>query len=1336
MNGHRSVVGLILAGCLFVAAIPLAAQPPTAEKAKQRTEAGDKADALIREGKFADALEPAAACVKLSKEMYGDKHWRTFDAEQRLKLAEVAKGFAADKQKKLLDAMAAEAQAKKLESTNAPEARKLAEAARDGYCDVLGDTAEVARMWHLIGRIAANARNPKASLEANAAALKIRRKVLPEMHHDLGRSLNNLGLDQSALGDKKPAVGSYVEAIRIWKASLGEGDPLVAMSLHNLGNVQYDLREYDAAKRTYTEALSIQRNAVPVPDSETAVLLNHLGNTHLELKDNEAAKRSYLEVVEICRKVLPKDHPDTAVGLYNLGLVQARMGASAEAAKSHTEALAIRRKALPKNHPEIATSLYQLGIAQATMLDYKVAKQSHTEALRLRRESLPVGHADTLDSLTKLGELLSQLGEFEAAKQSHMEALAVRRKVLPKDHVDIAISLGGLSVSQLGLGDIEGAKKGTEEYLEIQRKIAPNNNLMIADTLDSLGSLDQQLREFEESRKKYAEALALRRKSLPEDHPAIAHSLANYGSLSDSAGDYEGARKSHEKCLAIRRRAVPRNDREIAMSLQALAFVLVPLGEHKESCQCHEEALVLLRKSLPKTDPYLATSLEWLAVSQTVLGERDGALKSFEEALALKRQILSGDHREIANNLSLFGHLRHVRGEHEKALACHSEALAIRRRLLPENHPDIGKSLSNLGNVLAGMQDYDAAQRAYAESLAIFRKTLPKDHPELAAPLMERARIDLRRGKTSAETVSALAEVLSIKRANLTRLAGSQTEAEQQASAKESWVAQCLYLAAVSDRGRDATSAYNPIAIFKAPVTARQRWTREVRNPRDAATADLLRKLAATDRELLGSSLTNPSSDRSRGATDPKKRLSDLQDQRKELERQLSAHSEAYRMFLSKSKIGEDEIRAALPIGTCLIDFRAYRHLAPPPKGTDEPLAELQMIAFVIRPGTEKVALVPIGRLEPLFDSVERWRATYGIGKVPSAGDPDPAVELRKLVWEPLQKHIGTDIKTVLISPDGPLHGLPFAALPGSKPNTYLLHEYTFAVVSVPILLPEMMERKPARPEAASLLLMGGIDFGEGKEQPPSVGPTKLPPVPTFRKLPGTDSEVNDLRAQFKKAFPKVTPPEPFTDEQATKSVFLEHAPKSAYVHLATHGFFASESEKSALDPGPPEQALRDFCMDRVLVGRNPAILSGVVFAGVNRSDRPKEDAVLTALEAGELDLNKTELVMLSACETGLGKVAGGEGVLGLQRAFQTAGARTVVASLWKVPDEETHQLMREFYRRLWDAKTPVSRAEALRQAQLWMLDNAKRSGIQLPEVKRGVSPHVWAAFVLSGDWR
>jgi CHAT domain-containing protein len=149
-----------------------------------------------------------------------------------------------------------------------------------------------------------------------------------------------------------------------------------------------------------------------------------------------------------------------------------------------------------------------------------------------------------------------------------------------------------------------------------------------------------------------------------------------------------------------------------------------------------------------------------------------------------------------------------------------------------------------------------------------------------------------------------------------------------------------------------------------------------------------------------------------------------------------------------------------------------------------------------------------------------------------------------------------------------------------------------------------------------------------------------------------------------------------------------------------------------------------------------------VVLAGANRPPQPEQDdGILTAIEVAELDLSRVELVMLSACETGLGETAGGEGVLGLQRAFQVAGARSVVASMWTVDDTATRTLMERFYDNLWNQKaTQGKKLAALREAQLWMLREYKRGTLQRDgpgeEKDRRVPPYYWAAFVLSGDWR
>jgi CHAT domain-containing protein len=482
-----------------------------------------------------------------------------------------------------------------------------------------------------------------------------------------------------------------------------------------------------------------------------------------------------------------------------------------------------------------------------------------------------------------------------------------------------------------------------------------------------------------------------------------------------------------------------------------------------------------------------------------------------------------------------------------------------------------------------------------------------------------------------------------------------------------------------------------------------------------------------------------------------------LSEKRARLERDLAAHSPAYRQLLAQARRGAAEVRAALPAGATLIDFLEYRHYSPTARGKKPLAGEDRLAAFVVRPGKADVVLVPLGKSARLGELIDAWRASHGRGDVPPRGKPDPAEVLRKELWLKLEKHLG-GAKTVLYSPDGPLCRLPLAALPGKKANTFLVHERAFAVVAVPQLLPELLAPRKARSDdQPTLLLVGGVDFGTGRR--PSTASGRLPSFPPFLALRGTVTEVNDLKSQFRKAFPSAATPVVLRGGKATRAAFLREADRARYLHLATHGFFADASESSALGTVSRSALLRGVRLRLDVVGRQPELLSGLVFAGVNDPTVKPEDCVLTALEASELNLDGADLVTLSACETGLGKTAGGEGLLGLQRAFQLAGARSVLASLWTVPDESTRQLMAEFYRRTWSTN-PLARAEALRQAQLAMLrraarETARRSGgpeeLPLPSVEGeptrsplkfpprrgdGRSPHFWAAFILSGDWR
>ncbi|MFZ1008368.1 MAG: CHAT domain-containing protein, partial [Candidatus Sulfotelmatobacter sp.] len=206
---------------------------------------------------------------------------------------------------------------------------------------------------------------------------------------------------------------------------------------------------------------------------------------------------------------------------------------------------------------------------------------------------------------------------------------------------------------------------------------------------------------------------------------------------------------------------------------------------------------------------------------------------------------------------------------------------------------------------------------------------------------------------------------------------------------------------------------------------------------------------------------------------------------------------------------------------------------------------------------------------------------------------------------------------------------------------------------------------------------------------------------------------------------------------------------KYEYLHISTHGFFAPPELKSAEAVADANGTHPDpFAERQSISGYQPGLLSGLVLAGANqRYEDGKEDGILTALEVAEMDLSHVRLATLSACETGLGQTAGAEGLLGLQRAFQTAGAKTVVASLWKVPDKATQLLMSRFYDNLWNKR--MSKIESLRDAQRWLLHEGSNEkdlsrGLELSadssadvgQPSGQVPPRFWAAFELSGDWR
>jgi CHAT domain-containing protein len=377
------------------------------------------------------------------------------------------------------------------------------------------------------------------------------------------------------------------------------------------------------------------------------------------------------------------------------------------------------------------------------------------------------------------------------------------------------------------------------------------------------------------------------------------------------------------------------------------------------------------------------------------------------------------------------------------------------------------------------------------------------------------------------------------------------------------------------------------------------------------------------------------------------------------------------------------------------------------------------------------VTQVSLGPAGPIGWLVQEYRRRIGSSSLPDRAIDMAGEPIRQVVWDPLRPYVD-QATAVFVVLDGVISALPLAALP-MEDGTYLIEKYALNHLSHAADIVRVSEMDTL--SSSGLLALGDVQYGVGQviRSADVVASRAAPCVDApFLGLPGTRDEVafvaEHVGEQLKGE--KVTV---LARGEATEDIVQREAGRHRYLHLSTHGFFASGDCRRTLATKGPQ--LSFGTVEQLGDGEyefDPMALSGLILAGANdRHDRNRKktphDGIWTAKEIASLDLGQTEFAVLSACETGLGELESGENVLGLQQAFQSAGVRTLIMSLWAVDDKATQELMEVFYVHRF-SDNPLSEAAALRQAQLDMLQKNREAG--------RVRPGTWGAFFSAGDWR
>ncbi|HEU4388473.1 MAG TPA: CHAT domain-containing protein, partial [Blastocatellia bacterium] len=470
----------------------------------------------------------------------------------------------------------------------------------------------------------------------------------------------------------------------------------------------------------------------------------------------------------------------------------------------------------------------------------------------------------------------------------------------------------------------------------------------------------------------------------------------------------------------------------------------------------------------------------------------------------------------------------------------------------------------------------------------------------------------------------------------------------------------------------------------------------------------LLKQFNESTADLARLVLNGP---RSLSIEEHRTRVHELEERKERLEDEISRVSAEFRAH--SQPVTLSAVRAAIPPKTALIEFAVYRPFDPRAENNDEAYGKPRYIAYVLHDKGE-ARWRDLGDARAIDQSIGSLRQALRDPQRRDVRELARAVDER--VMQPVRELID-DSTQLLVSPDGALNLIPFEALVDER-GRYLIERYSITYLTSGR---DLLRLQVPRAAAETSLVIADPSYGEPElsqttetdktgsaDRPKRPGGTDSSDLSDiyFTPLTGTAQEARAIKSLF----PDITT---LLGPQATESS-LKQASAPRILHIATHGFFLTDGART-----PDLQATRSISGTAKV--ENPLLRAGLALAGANRRSNTGDDGILTALEASGLNLWGTKLVVLSACDTGVGEVKNGEGVYGLRRAFVLAGTETLVMSLWPVSDYVTRELMATYYCGL---KQGGGRGEALRQVKLRMLKSAARE-----------HPFYWAGFVQSGEW-
>jgi CHAT domain-containing protein/tetratricopeptide (TPR) repeat protein len=1132
------------------------------------------------------------------------------------------------------------------------------------------------------------------------------------------QEMTQLAQEAVAAGDGAAALEAMENALMIANQAFGEEHWITVSSYRDLGYLYRQLGQAEEAEQFYSLALGFAQQALTDGHPQTIEIQGLLAELYSAMNAYDEAAMIFDLMAAAYQESLGPGNAFTLAGRLSLANVLDTQG-NHLAAGEVLDGLCDGFQGTYGRYHEQSIDCLRL---EASVLSYQgklaEAVQAYEQVIALMSDSFVSVDTRVLDVLMQLAEVYREQGRYAEATQLLAGVISTASQLNEMESVNSAKAYIARVFNNEG--DYERAERITNEVLSYGQLHWQNTPIKRYNTMLELGGIYQNQGKLAEAERAFLEAYEGLNESMGTDHQSTIVALSNLGQVYEQQGLYDLAEPALKSALTQFERVLGTDHANSSRSRNNLALLHESQGNFREAEPLHVKSLDIMSRLQGDDHNDTIAVRNNLAFLYMLMQQYDRAAPLFEKVYQQWSMLFGEDHQNTLKAMNNLGRIYHKQGNLAEAETLFLRAGELRASELGPEHMDTLRSMIDLGALYVDQKRLAEANTILQEAVVLLEKVLGEQHPYTFEALDHLAVVKERIGQVK-EAV-ALRETAFDRRSEfLDRMLWVTGE-----NAREGYIRlhrpetdKYLSLIARLDSKEGGKKEINASLQRKGLLL---KITSEIQQiaqlSRDPKLVDLAADLEKARKDLASLTLSGPTPETQGRHADV---LYELEQRVNELQGLLGRASARYRSSIAH--IDAEALEAALEDDSVLIDFLTY---------SDGDERKLMASVLNKRGSDVDYDLIVYDDLADIEDVIVEYR-TYIQDET---ADEDEILETGQLayekIWMPLEEAVG-DTDHVYLIPDGILNILPFNALVNKDeeyliqnvdvhilssgrdllPNGFKLAEGDYVILAGPdydsdeiVSTTELEEARGRRSRAIQLGIRGGASGLRGL---------------SFDPLPGAEQEGRLITDQVK------------ANEQNSKVYFkseaqervvaeLDHPPE--ILHMATHGFFlkADDTLRKRL-----LKLQRGADLQVPPPGDNPLLRAGLAFAGINTNAQffgdidTVNDGVLTALEVLGLNLTGTKLVVLSACETGLGEIHEGEGVYGLRRSFQEAGVAEVISSLWEVSDAGTQALMTSFYSRLVEG---MPAREALRTTQLELLDSPEWG-----------YPYIWSAFMIVGSY-